>query len=373
MLHRDPNRNPGIRLHFNRLLAIVLILAGCQSRPPMRFAMCGPMNVQGKMDMSGDMDMSGKIKASLATDNTASRLSTVSLARDANSRCGRVVVVDVDGLIVNKFIGGLGAMSENPVALFREKLDHIERDPSIKAVVLRINSPGGGVTASDMMSHDLASFRRRCQIPVVACIMDVGAGGAYYLACGADTVVAHPTSIVGGVGVILNLYNVEDTMGQFNVVSIPVKAGNKIDLASPERKLTQEDRASLQSMADGFHKRFIEHVKERRSTLAHRTDIFDGRVVTGQQAVELGFIDGVGYLDDAVRSAMDLAQLDNDAGLVMLRRDNDRAYTALDISPNIPMQNSLIPIKVPGLERSSMPTFLYLWQPEPSFVTSGGG
>jgi protease IV len=354
------------------ILATLLLSAGCQSRPFQVFAR-GCMDVVGKMKLSGDMKVSGDVNASIKTSNTASRLASVPIGPKSNSCQRRIAIVEVDGLIVNKFVGGLGAMGENPVALFREKLDHLKSDPSICAVVLRINSPGGGVTASDIMSRDLKSFKQECNIPVVACLMDVGAGGGYYLATHCDSIVAHPTSIVGGIGVILNLYNLEDTVGQFNIIPMSVKAGKKIDLASVERPMEKEEKDLLQSMADSFHDRFKEQVETTRPALADSQSLFDGRVMTGQQAFENGLVDQIGYLDDAMQLARSMAQLDASATAVMLRRDNDRAFTALDVSPNMPMQNSLFPVKLPGLDRSTLPTFLYLWQPEPSFVTASGG
>ena len=124
----------------------------------------------------------------------------------------RIALVDVDGLLLNQPMTGLYSEGENPVALFREKLDRIARTDCWAGVVLRINSPGGGVTASDVMWHDLEEFKSHTRLPVVACLLDVGAGGAYSLATGADQIVAHPTTVTGGIGVIFNLYNLEDTM-----------------------------------------------------------------------------------------------------------------------------------------------------------------
>ena len=158
------------------LLLSVIIGIGCRSRP---FLMNGAMNV------NGDMKMSGNMNTSMKTDNTASRLVSVMIAPGGFSACqqsGKVAIVDIDGILINKNISGLGSMGENPVALFREKLDALRVDPLVKAVVLRINSPGGGVTATDIMSRDLIRFREDTNVPVVACLMDVGAGGAYYLA-----------------------------------------------------------------------------------------------------------------------------------------------------------------------------------------------
>jgi protease IV len=353
------------------MLAIVVSLPACRTRPLMT-VMRGDMQVQGDMSMAGDMNvrgdmsMTGQVSTSMRTDNTASRLvSTPVYGNGHNLYSGKICVIDVDGLLLNRNNSGVGSMGENPVALFREKLDYVLSDSSIKALVLRINSSGGGVTATDMMSRDLEQVRTERNIPIVACIMEVGTGGAYYIAVGADHIVALPTSIVGGVGVILNVYNVEDMMGQFGVSPLTLKQGEMIDMGSPTRVMKVEEREALQQIADEFHSRFTERVISRRSLKQIDTSRLDGRVFTGAQALSGSMVDQLGYLDDAVTQARTLAGLDDQTSIVMLRRDNDRAYTLLDVTPNSPTLTSLLPVKIPGLDRSQLPTFLYIWQPEP--------
>ena len=370
------------RFLFGLLLVPLLLLlaslqAGCRSKP-MRVCMDGDMNMNGdmnmagSMNMTGDLGMSGDLTTSMRTDNRASRLATVTIGRGATG-CGKVAIVDVDGLLLNRNIGGFGSMGENPVALFREKLDALEADPGVAAIVLRINSPGGGVTACDIMTRDLQAFRERRGIPVVACLMDVGAGGAYLLASASDTVVAHPTTVVGGLGVILNSYNLQEAMGQFNVTARPVKAGKLVDAASPVRPLEPEELQMLQGMATEFHGRLKRQIHDGRPAVAIDAQLFDGRVITGEAAAKAGLVDRIGYLDDAIAEARGLAGIDAEAAVVMLRRDNDRAYTAFDVTPNSPQQSALIPLNLPGLDRSQLPTFLYVWQPETSLAAAAGG
>jgi protease-4 len=275
-------------------------------------------------------------------------------------------VVDVDGLLVNSNSSGLGSWGENPVSVFRERLDAIEKDHRIRAVVLRINSPGGSVTASDIMLRDLMAFRNRSQLPVIACLMDVGAGGAYYLATGADFIVAHPTTVTGAIGCILNLYNLQDLMAQFNIVGVPIKAGTNIDLGSPIKSMTDEQRRLLQTMADEYHGRFKSVVIDRRPSVDGTLEsTFDGRAFTAQQALELRLIDRIGYLDNAIAVAKDSAHLIH-AEVVFLHRRTDPPLSTYSVTPNTPLQNTLLPLNVPGLDRSRLPTFLYLWQIEPS-------
>ncbi|HEX5446245.1 MAG TPA: S49 family peptidase [Pirellulales bacterium] len=288
------------------------------------------------------------------------------------SRGERVALIDIDGLLLNVDMTGLYSLGENPVAIFREKLDYIAAHRCYRAVVLRINSPGGGTTASDIMRRDLTAFKARTGLPVIACLLDVGAGGAYYLATASDQIIAHPTTVTGGIGVILNLYNMQDAMAQFNVIGVPVKSGEHVDMGSLIRPQGEVDRQMLQAMADEFHQRFQQTVQAARPAHARANlDDFDGRVFTARQALARGLIDSIGYLDDAVAIARQAAGQPG-ARVVLLHRRIDRARSPYAISPNVPLQGGMIPLSIPGLERSRLPTFLYLWQPDPTLERWGG-
>ena len=261
---------------------------------------------------------------------------------------------------------------ENPVALFREKLDCLAADDCLGAVVVRINTPGGGVTASDIMWHDLTAFKTRTHRPVVACLMDTATGGGYYLATAADYIMAHPTSITGGMGVILNTYNMQDFMAQINIVNVPVKAGANTDLGSPGHKMNDEGRKLLQEIADEYHARFQQIVTQARPQHdPQRREDFDGRVFTAQQAQQRGLVDATGYLDDAVETARQMAG-GRPVEVVLLHRCSDRAFNPYAITPNIPIQTALIPPGIPGLDRTRLPTFLYIWESEPAIERISG-
>jgi protease-4 len=294
-------------------------------------------------------------------------------SRPAQPKSCLVAVVDVDGLLLDADATGMGSRGENVVSLFRERLDAIQAQPRVRAVVLRIHSPGGSVTATDIMWQDLQRFRSRTQLPVVACLMDVAAGGAYYLATASDLIVAHPTTVTGAIGCILNVYNLQDLMAQFNIVGVPIKAGKNIDLGTPIKSLAPEDRKLLQEMADEFHKRFQEVVVTARPKVDRQVETtFDGRVFTASQALQLGLIDEVGYLDDAIARAQTLAQLPPQTEVVFYRRKGDPALSTYSVTPNVPLQDKLIPINVPGLARARLPSFLYLWGLEPTAETVTG-
>ncbi len=304
-------------------------------------------------------------------DNTAPRMGTVGLpAQSPACNCYKVALIDVDGMMFNRNFLGLDSMGENPVALFREKLETATRDPYIRAVVLRINSPGGGVTASDIMRRDLVQFKRITGLPVIACLMDVGAGGAYYLATAADTIVAHPTTVTGGIGCLFNVYSLQLAMDQQGSTAETIRAGEKIDMGSPasqspdRSEVAEESEELLTKMAQEFASRFRYTVEMSRPQLNMQAQDWDGRVFTATQAKMKGLIDEVAYLDDAIAMAQGMGQVGPGARTVMFRRCNDRAYTQYEITPNIPSGTAMMPMSIPGLDRARMPMFLYLWQPE---------
>jgi protease IV len=350
-----------LRPVLKKLLLILLACTGCAQ--PLR------VNTQATVDAVGNInvDAKGNVKAQLQPTPRLEPVSAMGLPhRPLDPNAAKIAIVDVDGLLLNNDATGLGSWGENPVSAFRERLDAIECDACVRAVVVRINTPGGSVTATDIMWRDLTAFKRRTCIPIVACLMDVGAGGGYYLAVAADTIVAHPTSVTGGIGCILNVYNLQDLMGQFNILGIPIKSGANIDLGSPIKELSADKRKLLQDMTDEFHARFRTVViKGRPSVDGSNESTFDGRVFTARQAQELHLIDQIGYLDNAVAAARKMAGVDY-ANVVFYHRRDDPALSPYSITPNVPLQKGLIPVNVPGLDRSKLPSFLYLWQMEPS-------
>jgi protease-4 len=290
----------------------------------------------------------------------------------------RIAVVDIDGLILNTPFVGPMSVGENPVASFREKLQSIEQDPCVKAVVLRINSPGGGVSACQIMRRDLEKFKQRTHLPVVACLLDVAAGGAYYIASGADQVIAGPSSVTGGIGVIINLFNLRDLMATFNIIPQIVKSGEYVDIGTSARAIDPAEKAILQTMSDEFHKQLkqdIIHSRPKADVEGGTT--FDGRIFTGNQAMARGLVDQVGDLDDAIQLASQLSCAARGLNgvrpqVVLYRRLNDPAHSIYAITANIPLQGAGLLPNLPGLDRSKLPTFLSLWEPELTTEKLGG-
>ncbi|MBY0526372.1 MAG: signal peptide peptidase SppA [Gemmataceae bacterium] len=274
----------------------------------------------------------------------------------------KVAIIDVDGMLMNGRSPGLLSSGENPVSVFREKLEAAAHDDRVKAVVLRINSPGGAVTASDIMYNDLLAFRQSTGKPVVACMMDIAASGAYYLAMGCDQVWAHPTTVTGSIGVIMSLYNASGLFEKIGVASNPIKSGPNKDIGNPGRPMTEEERLILQGVVDSFYGQFVKVVVEGRHLPEDRVrTLADGRVYTGLEAKELGLIDAVGHLDDAIDAAMHLACL-KDAKVIAYNRCEGYRGSIYAGMPKIPTEIN-VKLQVPGLSGPSGAAFMYLWQP----------
>jgi protease-4 len=275
--------------------------------------------------------------------------------------CDKIAIIDVDGLILNARTSCLLGDGENPLSLFREKLEAAADDKHVKAVVLRINSPGGAVTASDIMYQDVLKFRHATNKPVVACMMDVAASGGFYLAMAGDVVYAHPTTVTGSIGVIMKLYDASGLFAKIGLASNPIKSGPNKDIGNPGRPMTPAERAILQHMIDQFYCEFVHVVTERRHLPEERVrELADGRIYTGLEAKELGLVDRIGYLEDAIATAMDLACL-KDAKIVAYDRCDGYRGSIYAGLPKIPSEIN-VKLDVPGLGKSGA-MFMYLWEP----------
>jgi protease IV len=277
----------------------------------------------------------------------------------------KVAIIDVEGLLVNAKGGSMFGMSgdtENPVSLFRERLDAAAEDKNVKAVVLRINSPGGAVTASDIMYQDLVNFRQDTHKPVVACMMDVAASGGYYVAMGADRIYAHPTTVTGSIGVIMSLYNATGLFQLLGVKSDPIKSGPNKDIGNPGRPMTPEERDILQHVVMSFYDQFVHVVVKGRGLPEERVRaLADGRIYTGLEAHKLGLVDQVGYLEDAIQAAMDMACL-GDAAVIAYDKCGGYRGSVYAAAPRVPSQINL-KLDVPGLRGPASSAFMYLWEP----------
>ena len=252
------------------------------------------------------------------------KLTATVVERGERWRADRVAIVDVSGLIVNANRPQLLRSGENPVSLLHEKLETARRDRRVKAIILRLNTPGGTVTASDAMYRQVRRFRQRSGKPVVAMMMDVAASGGYYLACAADESVAYPTTITGSIGVIMQTFSLKQAMTKIGITSDAITSGPNKAAASPFSTMTPEKRAILQGLVDDFYQKFVQVVRTARPNIVPEklAQVTDGRIFSGDQAVAAGLVDRVGDLQLAFARAKKLAGIDS-ADLVIYHRPLD--------------------------------------------------
>ena len=277
----------------------------------------------------------------------------------------KVLLLDIQGLISNQDQRALTGfpIKKGMVETVREILMKAEEDDKIKALLLRINSPGGTVTSSDIIYHEILSFKKRKKIKVYVSIVDVAASGGYYIAMAGDTLTAHPTSLTGSIGVIAVKVNVSGLMEKIGVGWEVVKSGDKKDFLSPLRALTAEEKVLFQNTIDNFHNRFVATIAENRPELNLETvrELADGRVYNSDQALDAKLIDEIGYLDDTVRLIGKEMSI-KDPKVITYHRPGEyksNLYSSLPHSPNINLLNIDLGL---NLDRTS-PHFMYLWMP----------
>ncbi len=287
---------------------------------------------------------------------------------------GKVAIIEVEGLLANVKSGGFLQPTENKLSLFTQQLERAEKDSSVKAVVLRVNSPGGTVTSSDAMYQLVRRFRKKTGKPVVASIQEVGASGAYYVSCGADKIVAQPTSVVGSVGVIFETFEVSGGLAKLGIRSDDVKSGTLKDMGSPFKPLEPDERAVMQSMVQEYFARFIGVVRSNRPvTEPPAADLLDyqkkgyagvysGRVFSGDKAMELGLIDQTGLLEDAIDLARTMAKSPDAAAVIYVRPYGYGG--SIYAETNVPApQAGASHIDLPGANSILDTGFYYVWRP----------
>jgi len=262
----------------------------------------------------------------------------------------KVLLMDVSGIIVEGPRGSSiwSMKSFTRPERIKEELEKAAKDSRIKALVLRINSPGGTVSGSDVVLHEIQAFKQEKGIPVVACLTGVATSGGYYVAQAADTIIAYPTCITGSIGVLAMKLNIKGLMDKIGVDPEMIKSGQWKDFWSPFKPASPEEKQIMQDVTDSFYRNFVEVVaKGRNLNAAQARKIADGRIFTASQALDLGLVDRVGYLDDAIKLAQEKAGL-ADARVVRYNRPGSHRPTIYSMLPNLEMAG---------------PQFLYLWWP----------
>jgi len=289
------------------------------------------------------------------------------LSSDSWLAMNKVALIDLSGVISNSERSTLfGGGGEHPVSLLLEQLDAARTDPMVKAVVLRINSPGGTVVASELMHQEIAHFRKASGKPVVAMLMDVAASGGYYVACACDEIIAQPSTVTGSIGVIMQMVDVTGTMNFIGVKTDAITSGNFKDAGSPLRTMKPEERQLFQSMVNDMYDRFVTVVKDGRPKLDDATvrKLADGRVYTAKQALDAGLIDRIATMREGIDRAKEKAGVKKIRLVTYMRSYDYRPnYYATSPAPAPIASIDLFKLNPAAWLEATAPKFMYLWQP----------
>ena len=279
----------------------------------------------------------------------------------------KILLMDVSGVISSKEKRGMLPFQKEVsiVSRVREELKKAANDERIKGLVIKINSPGGMVTASDIINREINKFKEEKRMPVIACIVDLAASGGYYIAVSADTIMAHPTSVTGSIGAIALKFNAQGLMEKIGIENETITAGDKKDFLSPLRPMTKEERHIIQEMLNNLHERFMNVVAKGRKDLSLEQVrmLADGRVFVAEKALEEKLIDEIGYLDDAIDLVKKRAGIDK-AKVIVYHRPYSYENNIYSRMMNSDFKNiNLVNLDLGGLINDMGLGFMYLWLP----------
>jgi len=277
----------------------------------------------------------------------------------------KILMIPVSGIISDHPQRDIFATRPGMVQDIVAQLDLAAKDTDIKAVLLKIDSPGGTVTASDILYHEIMAFKEKTGDKVVAMMMNVAASGGYYIALPADYIMAHPTTVTGSVGVIFMRPQVVGLMDKIGVGLAVNTSGKNKDMGSPFRPTTEAEKKLFQGLTDALGKRFISLVEERRHLNADQlAEVSTARIFLASDAMSHGLVDRIGYIDDAVKKAAQLAGLPEEARVVVYRRTqwpDDNLYNSQQMIHG--GQPALIDLGLPASITGHISGFCYIWAP----------
>lgn len=267
----------------------------------------------------------------------------------------KVVAIPLNGMITLAEEGGFFPSAPGSTLTALQSIRRATHDEEVRALILSIDSGGGGITASDVLFNALLEFKASQEgRKVVAVFGDVAASGAYYVGLAADHIMAHPTSLTGSIGVLVQTLNLRELGVKIGVKDVTIKSGPNKDLLNPMGDLTEGQRLMLQEIVDALHSRFVSLVSTQRGLPeADVRTIADGQVMTADRARDLGLVDAIGYWDDAVDAT---AELLNEASVKVYRYEQEFSLSAF-----LRAVQSWRPSAV--LDRLTETRLLYRWAP----------
>jgi protease-4 len=224
----------------------------------------------------------------------------------------KILIVDVSGILGSTLRYGLLDREGDILSQVYHRLQLAAEDPYVRGIVLRVDTPGGEVTASDILYNEIVKFRERTKKPVVTLMMGLATSGGYYVAAATDRIFAHPSTITGSIGVISVFPNLKELFSKIGVEVNVIKSGELKDSGSVFRDMTEEEKGLFQGIIDELYQKFLDVVllgRENALSLDELKALADGRIYTAQQALKLKLIDEIGYFDAAFEKVKTLARI----------------------------------------------------------------
>ncbi len=271
----------------------------------------------------------------------------------------KVAVIPVQGAIASADSSLGGAQPTVTPEGLADALAQAADDDGVQAVVLEVNSPGGGVTASDEMHQSIVDFKKNTDKPVVVSMGDTAASGGYYISTAADEIVANETTLTGSLGVIFQLNNFEELADKYGYKQVVIKSGEFKDIGNAFRQITPEEREIFQSLVDESYAEFVDVISSGRGIPKDRVrEIADGRIYSGQRAKELGLVDSFGGLDEASAEARKLANAGQATVVRYIQAPTFTDTLLSGLSPQPTAAERLV--QESGLSLEPKPYYLYL-------------
>jgi len=272
-----------------------------------------------------------------------------------------VVVLIAVSAATSVFLGDAPVVASDKVALIKvegvildstdviKQLKKYSENSSVKAIVLRIDSPGGAVVPSQEIYEEIKKVRAQNKLKIVTSMGSVAASGGYYIAAATDRIVANPGTLTGSIGVIMEFATVEDLMKKIGIKEEVIKSGARKDIGNFAREMTPEEKAYLQGVIDDVHDQFVDAVAQgRKMDKAKVWALADGGIFTGRQAKELGLVDELGDLEDAVKVAAKLGNIQGEPKVIQ----DEKKYSIFDLLRGEDVGNMLrrtLHVKMPAL------------------------
>ena len=297
---------------------------------------------------------------SLATKSTTAGAGLTEKSVEG-SGSDKILLLPVHGIIGEREADSVFSTPESTVQYVHQRLENARTDSAVKAVILDVDSPGGGITASDVICHEIQNFKKDGGRKVVVCMGDLAASGGYYISTPADWIVAHPTTITGSIGVIMLNFDASLLLTKIGVQDASVKSGPLKDIGSWTRPMTPDEKAILDKIIAEMLGQFIQVIADGRKLPKDKVrELADGRIFTASQAKAAKLVDDIGYFPDALKKAKELAKITGNAKLI--RYDKSFSFSSFFEAETETLHRG------PGLDAAlhdlafpQGPRLMYLW------------